>query len=92
MAALTYYDTPALAQMFAPLVAKMVPPAPSRRRRRLSLSEAAKQAGRPVASVTDHADGSRTYAFEEVKAGANADELNEWDRDLGSSAPPKIRK
>jgi hypothetical protein len=41
---------------------------PTRRRRRLSFREAVKQAGRPVAAVTDHANGSRTYAFGQSEA------------------------
>ena len=45
-----------------------------RRPRRLSFRQAEKQAGRPVASVTDHPDGSRTYAFERADAlGDNID-------------------
>ena len=63
---MTLFDTPALAQLLAPLSAKMFPP--PRRRRRLSFRAAAKQAGRPVASVTEHVDGARTYAFGETEA------------------------
>jgi hypothetical protein len=43
-------------------------PSRARRVRRLSFREAAKQAGRPIASVTDRPDGSRTYAFGEPDA------------------------
>jgi hypothetical protein len=46
---------------------------PPRRRRRLSFREAEKQAGRTVDSVTDHADGSRTYAFGEKAEKADAE-------------------
>ena len=56
-----------------------------RRPRRLSFRQAEKQAGRPVASITDHPDGSRTFAF--GQSTASDAEVNEWDRDLGTHPP-----
>jgi hypothetical protein len=61
-----------------------------RRPRRLSLREAERQAGRPVASVTDRPDGSRTYAFGDT---ANAGcEVNDWDIEYGASSPSSVRQ
>ena len=62
----------------------------SRRPRRLSLREAERQAGRPVASVTDRPDGSRTYAFGD-KADADG-EVNDWDIEYGASSPSSVRQ
>jgi UvrD/REP helicase N-terminal domain len=61
-----------------------------RRPRRLSLREAERQAGRPVASVTDRPDGSRTYAFGD-KADADG-EVNDWDIEYGASSPSSVRQ
>ena len=62
-----------------------------RRPRRLSFRQAEKQAGRPVASVTDRPDGSRTYAFGQSTSAPDA-EVNEWDLDLGAPSPPPLRQ
>ena len=63
---------------------------PTRRKRRLSFREATKQAGRPVASVTEHADGARTYAFGQSAPDANA-EANDWDNEF-APPPPSLRQ
>lgn len=61
-----------------------------RRPRRLSLREAERQAGRPVVSVTDRPDGSRTYAFGD-KADAKG-EVNDWDIEYGATSPSSVRQ
>lgn len=60
-----------------------------KRRRRLSWREAEKQAGRPVV-VTDHPDGSRSYA--PVKPEEQDGKINDWDEEYGSPATPQVRQ
>jgi hypothetical protein len=78
----------ALAAFFRAPTQRRVKP---RRPRRLSFLQAEKQAGRPIASVTDRADGSRTYAFGQSTSAPDA-EVNEWDLDLGAPSPPPLRQ
>jgi hypothetical protein len=77
----------ALAAFFRAPTQRRVKP---RRPRRLSFRQAEKQAGRPIASVTDGPDGSRTYAF--GQSTAPDAEMNEWDLDLGAPSPPPLRQ
>jgi hypothetical protein len=83
-----YVVEAALAAFFRAATQPRVKP---RRPRRLSFRQAETQAGRPVASVTDRPDGSRTYAFGQSTASPDA-EVNEWDLDLGAPSPPPLRQ
>jgi hypothetical protein len=68
-----------------------VPLQPAKRRRvRLpSVKRVEKVSGKSVAAITYGADGSRTFAFGEP--GKPSDNLNEWDREFGTT-PSKIRQ